>query len=95
MFGAGKMMMGIICEHPGARQPHQISMVAASAAMLAVAISEQQDLTLAVTAHLGFGGASIQLTTIRAFPCTDRGSSVLSLGAVLALVGVVRAAGRL
>ena len=99
-FGAGnavgKIVMGLTSDRFGELRTYRIAVFLAAVSMLGLAFSGERNFLLAmcVVIGFGFGGASIQLTTVSVNLFGLKSIGAL-MGAVLALVGVVGAGGPL
>ena len=93
---AGRIAMGLLSDRIGGAGAFRLSMLTAAAAMSGFALAEGQAglLAAAFIVGFGFGGALPQLTTIGVELFGTASIGVL-MGAVLALVGLIGAAGPL
>ncbi len=100
LFGAGncvgRIAMGLLSDHIGGARAYRLSMLIAAVAMSCLALTEGPVglLAAALAVGFGFGGALPQITTIAVELFGTAAIGVL-MGAVLALVGLVGAAGPL
>jgi MFS transporter, OFA family, oxalate/formate antiporter len=100
MFGAGngvgKIIMGLAADRYGGRRVYQAAIVAASAGMLGMALSDSGWALLVTTFVFGFGlgGVTPQLTIIGVVLFGVRSVGAL-MGVMLALIGMVGAGGPL
>ncbi|MEC9152681.1 MAG: MFS transporter [Pseudomonadota bacterium] len=93
---AGRIVMGLLSDWVGGACAYRLSMLIAAVAMSGCALAEGQSWLLAATfvVGFGFGGALPQLTTIGSDLFGTVAIGTL-MGAVLALVGLIGAAGPL
>lgn len=94
--GVGKIVMGQLCDRIGNHAAYHSAMAVAAFSMIALAFAsdEMPALLLCGLFGFGFGGASVQITTI-SVDLFGVGSAGALMGAVLALIGLIGAGGPL